>query len=63
MVARKGDRRVALARRVLVFARKGQLAARRAAIGDPVREVGWYVDQWGYKVNPDDGTVAYTYNC
>jgi arylsulfatase A-like enzyme len=40
-----------------------QLAVRLAEIGDPFREGEWYIEQWGYTVNPDDGTVPYTYNC
>jgi hypothetical protein len=40
-----------------------QLAAQLAAIGDPFREGGWYINQWGYTVNPDDGSVPYTNDC
>jgi arylsulfatase A-like enzyme len=40
-----------------------QLAARLADIGDQFHEGDWYINQWGYTVSPDDGTVAYTYDC
>jgi predicted deacetylase len=40
-----------------------QLAARLVDIGDPFREADWYIAQWGYTVNPDDGTVPYTNDC
>ncbi len=41
----------------------GQLAAKLKAIGDPFREGSFYLDQWGYTVNPGDGTVPYSYSC
>ena len=40
-----------------------QLAAKLAAIGDPFREAAWYVDRWGYTVDPNDGSVPYTSSC
>jgi arylsulfatase A-like enzyme len=40
-----------------------QLATRLAAIGDPFREGAWYLDQWGYTVEPGDGAVPYSYGC
>jgi arylsulfatase A-like enzyme len=40
-----------------------QLAAKLASIGDPFREGSFYVDQWGYDVNPDDGSVPTLYGC
>jgi len=40
-----------------------RLAAQLAAIGDPFREGDWYINQWGYTVNPDNGAVPYTLDC
>jgi arylsulfatase A-like enzyme len=40
-----------------------QLATQLGAIGDPFREGEWYVDQWGYTVDPNDGTVPTLYTC
>jgi arylsulfatase A-like enzyme len=37
-----------------------RLLAKLDAIGDPFREGAWYIEQWGYTVNPGDGTVPYT---
>ena len=37
-----------------------QLAAKLSAIGDPFHEGQWYIERWGYTVNPDDGAVPYT---
>jgi arylsulfatase A-like enzyme len=42
---------------------ESQLAARLAAIADPFREGAWYVDQWGYTVDPNDGSVPTSYAC
>jgi arylsulfatase A-like enzyme len=39
-----------------------QLAAKLKAIADPFRDGAWYLDQWGYTVDPNDGTVPY-YAC
>jgi arylsulfatase A-like enzyme len=37
-----------------------QLTAKLAAIADPFREGTYYVDQWGYTVDPFDGSVPYS---
>ena len=39
-----------------------QLSARLAVIGDQFQPAGWYVNQWGYKVDAT-GTVPYTSAC
>ena len=42
---------------------EAQLQAKLAAVGDPFREGAWYIDQWGYTVDANDGSVPYTSNC
>ena len=37
-----------------------QLAARLNAIGDQFHDGDWYIDQWGYTVDPVDGSVPYS---
>jgi arylsulfatase A-like enzyme len=37
-----------------------QLTAKLGAIADPFREGEFYVDQWGYTVDPVDGSVPYS---
>jgi hypothetical protein len=37
-----------------------QLTAKLGAIADPFREGAYYVDQWGYTVDPVDGSVPYS---
>ena len=40
-----------------------QLAAKLVAISDPFREGAFYVGEWGYTVDPNDGSVATDYAC
>jgi arylsulfatase A-like enzyme len=37
-----------------------KLADQLAAIRDPFQDGGWYIDRWGYVVDPNDGAIPYS---